>query len=60
MLLFVLAMSLVFAYQTKEKPKEALQETPKSTNVDNEWQSLFDGKTKNGWHVYHNKSDGSA
>lgn len=24
------------------------------------WQLLFDGKTKNGWHVYNNKSDGSA
>jgi hypothetical protein len=24
------------------------------------WQLLFDGKTKNGWHVYNAKSDGSA
>lgn len=24
------------------------------------WQLLFDGTTKNGWHVYNNKSDGSA
>ncbi len=24
------------------------------------WQLLFDGATKNGWHVYNNKSDGSA
>ncbi len=25
-----------------------------------EWQLLFDGSTKNGWHVYQAKSDGSA
>lgn len=24
------------------------------------WQSLFDGSTKNGWHVFNNRSDGSA
>ena len=24
------------------------------------WELLFDGRTKNGWHVYNNKSDGSA
>jgi len=24
------------------------------------WQMLFDGKTKNGWHIYNNKSDGSG
>jgi hypothetical protein len=24
------------------------------------WQLLFDGKTKNGWHIYNNKSDGAA
>lgn len=24
------------------------------------WKLLFDGKTKNGWHVFNNKSDGSA
>ncbi|MBY0534868.1 MAG: DUF1080 domain-containing protein [Chitinophagaceae bacterium] len=24
------------------------------------WKLLFDGKTKKGWHVYNNKSDGSA
>lgn len=26
----------------------------------NGWQLLFDGTTKNGWHAYNNKSDGSA
>ena len=26
----------------------------------NEWISLFDGKTKNGWHIFNNTSDGSA
>lgn len=24
------------------------------------WQLLFDGKTKNGWHIYNNTSDGAA
>lgn len=24
------------------------------------WQLLFDGKTKNGWHIYNNESDGAA
>lgn len=24
------------------------------------WELLFDGKTKNGWHVFNNKTDGSA
>jgi hypothetical protein len=24
------------------------------------WQMLFDGTTKNGWHIYNNKSDGAA
>lgn len=24
------------------------------------WQLLFDGTTKNGWHIYNNKSDGAA
>ncbi len=26
----------------------------------NSWESLFDGKTKFGWHIYNNKSNGSA
>src|SRR5688572_1061886 len=31
-----------------------------SKEQSNGWKLLFDGKTKNGWHVYNNKTDGSA
>jgi len=43
--------------QTTEMIKEnSLGEEEKSDG----WQLLFDGNTKNGWHVYNNKSDGHA
>lgn len=31
-----------------------------SKEQSNGWKLLFDGKTKNGWHVFNNKTDGSA
>jgi len=43
----------------------AIDVTPANNQLTGEekeggWQLLFDGSTKNGWHVYNNKSDGSA
>ena len=48
---------------TKEKSNdtgEQIVESNPASDVSGEWQELFDGKSKDGWHVYNNKSDGSA
>lgn len=52
-LLLVLSSGL-FA-QSSSSPN-ILTTTEQSTG----WKLLFDGKTKNGWHVFNNKTDGSA
>lgn len=48
--------------QTSKKPKqnkESVNTLSKKEKADG-WQLLFDGTSKKGWHVWHNKSDGSA
>lgn len=53
----------LFFMQCDQKPKstESQEETATVTSeVDDGWQTLFDGKTKNGWHIYNNKSEGTA
>jgi hypothetical protein len=32
----------------------------KAAAESSDWQMLFDGKSKDGWHIYNNKSDGAA
>jgi hypothetical protein len=74
-LLFI-GIVLVFGCQSTPEPEQAPSPTNdttvKATSVpgsDNSltsaeqsegWQLLFDGKTKSGWHIYNNESDGAA
>ena len=56
---FTFLTVLFFGCQTKEKNTETAQESEPVTTTDTGWVKLFDGKTKNGWHIYNGKSDGS-
>lgn len=74
--LFIIGIVLVCSCQSAPEPEQtpstSNDTTVNATTVpasDNSltpaeqsdgWLLLFDGKTKNGWHVYNNKSDGSA
>jgi len=67
LLIFIYGVLFLIGCQTQQKQNNA-EEKPSNENAilaaeeleANTWESLFDGKTKNGWHVYNNKSDGSA
>ena len=70
-LLILIGIFLFFiGCQTKQKQNEsnAEKETDKTTKpsllsteeIEAGWQLLFDGKTKNGWHIYNNQSEGIA
>lgn len=61
---------ILLGCQNEEQPNEATPATsqvatPTSNTLTEKekqdgWQLIFDGSTKNGWHIYNNKSDGSA
>jgi hypothetical protein len=50
--------------EAKTENTEAAASSPNNTLTEEEkkngWQVLFDGTTKTGWHIFNNKSDGSA
>jgi hypothetical protein len=50
-----LMTGLISSGQTSTKPNNLSSKEQASG-----WKLLFDGKTKNGWHVFNNKTDGSA
>lgn len=72
----LIGIVLVFSCQSTPEPEQtpspsndttvnatntaALNNSLTSAEQSEGWQLLFDGKTKNGWHIYNNKSDGSA
>jgi len=65
--IFICAMLLFVGCELKQKSNGAEEVLSDENDMlaaeevaENEWQELFDGVTKNGWHVYNNKSDGSA
>jgi hypothetical protein len=47
----------LLACHTTSKTADVTKGSPKKNDG---WQVLFDGSSKNAWHVYNNKSDGSA
>jgi len=64
--LFLFCLSCNNAGGDKESTEKETAQVSSTDNTLSEvdeasgWQLLFDGKTKNGWHVYGHKSDGSA
>lgn len=65
----VLACSCQSTPEPEQTPSSSNDTTVNATKSDSSsnsadqsdgWQIIFDGKTKNGWHVYNNKSDGAA
>jgi hypothetical protein len=52
--MFLISPKGTTVQETKIQAMSAEKENAK------EWISLFDGKTKNGWHIFNNGSDGSA
>lgn len=43
-----------------DRPGASINDRPAGPTGQAGWQSLFDGKTTHGWHVFNHKSDGSA
>ncbi|MBC7829062.1 MAG: DUF1080 domain-containing protein [Chitinophagaceae bacterium] len=61
-LLFTASFCLLFACGTTQQSSVSSTTHNNLTNKAKEegWRLLFDGTTKNGWHVFNNKTDGSA
>lgn len=60
---FIYIILFFIGCQGNQKKSESSAEGDLKSAIEEKdagWQSLFDGKTKNGWHVYNNKCDGSA
>src|SRR3989337_4524639 len=55
----VIALFFAISYNSFGQSATA-PNTLNSKEQANGWKLLFDGTTKTGWHVYNNKSDGSA
>ena len=55
----VIALFFTISYNSFGQSAASLN-TLNSKEQANGWKLLFDGTTKTGWHVYNNKSDGSA
>ncbi len=58
-ILLLLPAAIACSATKKTTGPAALNELSKAEKKDG-WQLLFDGTTKNGWHVYNNRTDGSA
>src|SRR5688572_18828431 len=55
----VVAVFFVFGFSSYSQSSSNINKL-NSKEQANGWKLLFDGATKNGWHVFNNKSDGSA
>jgi len=57
-----LSSVMFFIFPNGTTSPEQTKTTVMSSEQENaeEWISLFDGKTKNGWHIYNNETNGSA
>ena len=70
LLIFICIFLFFIGCQTRQKQNESNteRETDKTTKPillsteekEAGWQLLFDGETKNGWHIYNNQSEGTA
>jgi hypothetical protein len=54
-----IALFFAFGFSSSGQTSTKLNTLTSKEQADG-WKLLFDGTTKNGWHVYSNKSDGSA
>ena len=66
----IFIMLILISCQGNQKKNQSISQSDLSVGIDKElltaeekddgWQLLFDGKTKEGWHVYNNQSEGVA
>jgi len=56
----VLLILLTACFSRKQSTHPVVHNSIDKSEQEQGWQLLFDGATKNGWHIYNNRTDGAA
>jgi hypothetical protein len=59
-LILIISLQQLHSDSSVKSTGLAVQNTPENKEFKQDWKPLFDGKSKNGWHVWLNKTDGSS